>query len=83
MSARTWHISRISSRGCAIVMNSKNKQCKICGYWKVYNSEKKAEKIFALFDKVRNCVAENIIKGSSRVQLVKKLRGEVKLFMNY
>lgn len=64
-------------------MNSKNKQCKICGYWKVYNSEKKAEKIFALFDKVRNCAAENIIKGSSRVQLVKKLRGEVKLFMNY
>lgn len=63
-------------------MKDSKKQCKLCGYWKVYNSEEKAEKIFALFDNVRNYAAETIIKGYTNKQFAEKIKDKVSLLMN-
>ncbi|MDD6769844.1 MAG: DUF3793 family protein [Inconstantimicrobium porci] len=63
-------------------MKDSRKHCKLCGYWKVYNSEEKAEKIFMLFDNIRNCAAETIIKGYTNKQLVEKIKDGVNLLMN-
>ena len=43
-------------------MNCSNKKCLLCGYWKVYNNENEAKKIFKLYDNIREFTVENIIK---------------------
>lgn len=54
-------------------MKDCKKPCKLCGYWKVYNSKEKAEKIFALFDKVKNNAAEKIINELRELRLAEQL----------
>lgn len=55
-------------------MNCSDKKCKACGYWKVYNSEEKAMKVFSIFDNAKKTAAENIVKGYRKNKLSALLR---------
>lgn len=50
-------------------MNCASKKCLTCGYWKVYNSEQKAKKVFQLFDSIKTFTAHNIIIGEKSSEL--------------
>lgn len=45
------------------------KNCKYCGYWKVYSDEQEAEKIFARFRKCRNVYMRLFNEGKTVLQL--------------
>jgi len=49
-----------------------NKQCKFCGYWKVYNNEEKAKKIFNIYDQVREFAIKELVNGNKIEQIVQK-----------
>lgn len=59
-------------------MNCSNKKCLACGYWKVYNSCNRAEKIFNLFDQVKEVTIDNILEGNTKSDLSKILRDRFK-----
>jgi Protein of unknown function (DUF3793) len=50
-------------------MECTEKKCLACGYWKVYNECNKAKTVFALFDKVKEHTAENILIGNRHINL--------------
>lgn len=55
-------------------INCSHKKCLTCGYWKVYNSVEKAERIFTIFDQAKDFAADNIIKGKKAKELSLTLR---------
>lgn len=42
-----------------------NKPCKLCGYWKVYNNEEYAKRIFSIYDKAREIAVKKFVSGNN------------------
>lgn len=55
-------------------MQCSKKKCLACGYWKVYNCERKARRIFELFDVVKDFTVNNIIDGKRANSLSMELQ---------
>lgn len=45
------------------------KNCKLCGYWKVYGDENHARELFAKFTRCRQVVYSQVVGGKSIVQI--------------
>lgn len=46
-------------------MNCTEKKCLLCGYWKVYNDDNTAKRIFSLYDEIKVYTYNEILKGSN------------------
>lgn len=55
-------------------MQCKNKECLLCGYWKVYNDYETAEKTFKIYDKVREYTIEEILCGAKTFNIAMNIK---------
>ncbi|KNF07066.1 hypothetical protein CLPU_27c00040 [Gottschalkia purinilytica] len=50
-----------------------NRNCLLCGYWKVYDDCEKAKEIFKLYDKSKEIILTNILKGENLELMIKSI----------
>lgn len=50
-----------------------NKKCLLCGYWKVYNNPRQAEKIFKKYDDIKTKVIQLIINKNNSMHIVNNI----------
>ncbi|MBC2582185.1 DUF3793 family protein [Clostridium sp. DJ247] len=61
-------------------MEYPEKECLLCGYWKVYNNLESAKEKFFNFDNAKNDVMNSVLDGSYPSILISSIRKE---FVNY
>lgn len=55
-------------------MECTTKKCLLCGYWKVYNDSKQAQKIFTKYDRVKEYTMKNMLEGNSSRDLALSIK---------
>lgn len=50
------------------------KKCIMCKYWKVYNNHQEAEKIFHIYDRVRDHTVKNLLMGNNTIDVATNLK---------
>lgn len=51
-------------------LKNKGKNCKLCGYWKVYSDEEQARKLFSSFTRCRHALCAQIAQGKTLRQVL-------------
>jgi hypothetical protein len=55
-------------------MNCEEKNCLLCGYWKVFSNEEKAKELFKIYDWSKETFISNSLKGKDLTWIVNTLR---------
>lgn len=51
-------------------INCSEKKCLLCGYWKVFNNEERARKLFKLYDDIKLKTQTSILNGYSKKTII-------------
>lgn len=57
----------------------KDKECLLCGYWKVYNNVNKAKALFEKYDKIKNETIINIVNNRNVNELINSIKYPFKI----
>lgn len=53
-------------------IKNEGKNCLFTGYWKVYQNEQKAKRIFAAFDEAREVTVREVLEGKELLHIMKR-----------